>query len=115
MIKVTLKDGSAIECAEGESVAQIAARISEGLARAALGAIVDGNVVELGYVPEKDCSLQILTFKDPEGRRIYRHTCSHVLAQAMKSVHPTVKLAIGPAIDEGFYYDFDFATPISFE
>ena len=115
MIKVTLKDGSALECAEGESVAQIAARISEGLARAALGAIVDGNVVELGYVPEKDCSLQILTFKDPEGRRIYRHTCSHVLAQAMKSVHPTVKLAIGPAIDEGFYYDFDFATPISFE
>ncbi len=115
MINITLKDGSSLQVAEGESVAQIAAHISEGLARAALGALVDGKVVELNYVPQKDCALQILTFKDDEGRRIYRHTCSHVLAQAMKSIYPTVKLAIGPAIEEGFYYDFDFNTPITFE
>ncbi len=115
MIKVTLKDGSVLECEDGASVFDIAAKISEGLARAALGALVDGKVVETNYVPARDCSLQILTFKDEEGRRIYRHTCSHVLAQAMKSVYPTVKLAIGPAIDDGFYYDFDFTTPISLE
>ena len=64
---------------------------------------------------DRDCNLQILTFKDPEGRKIYRHTCAHVLAQAVKSIYPTVKLAIGPAIDDGFYYDFDFTTPISME
>ena len=102
MIKVTLKDGSVLECEDGASVFDIAAKISEGLARAALGALVDGKVVETNYVPARDCSLQILTFKDEEGRRIYRHTCSHVLAQAMKSVYPTVKLAIGPAIDDAF-------------
>ena len=112
---ITLKDGSSKEYENGKTVLEIAKDLSEGLARVTLGAIVDGKVVEANTVLDKDCNLQILTFKDPEGRKIYRHTCAHVLAQAVKSVYPTVKLAIGPAIDDGFYYDFDFTTPISME
>ncbi len=112
---ITLKDGSSKEYANGMTMLEIAKDLSEGLARVTLGAIVDGKVVEANTVLDKDCNLQILTFKDPEGRRIYRHTCAHVLAQAVKTVYPTVKLAIGPAIDDGFYYDFDFTTPISME
>ena len=112
---ITLKDGSSKEYENGKTVLEIAKDLSEGLARVTLGAIVDGKVVEAKTVLDKDCNLQILTFKDPEGRKIYRHTCAHVLAQAVKSVYPTVKLAIGPAIDDGFYYDFDFTTPISLE
>ncbi len=112
---ITLKDGSSKEYENGKTVLEIAKDLSEGLARVTLGAIVDGKVVEANTVLDKDCNLQILTFKDPEGRKIYRHTCAHVLAQAVKSVYPTVKLAIGPAIDDGFYYDFDFTTPITME
>ena len=112
---ITLKDGSSKEYENGKTVLEIAKDLSEGLARVTLGAIVDGKVVEANTVLDRDCNLQILTFKDPEGRKIYRHTCAHVLAQAVKSVYPTVKLAIGPAIDDGFYYDFDFTTPISME
>ena len=112
---ITLKDGSSKEYENGKTVLEIARDLSEGLARVTLGAIVDGKVVEANTVLDSDCNLQILTFKDPEGRRIYRHTCAHVLAQAVKSVYPTVKLAIGPAIDDGFYYDFDFTTPITME
>ena len=112
---ITLKDGSSKEYANGMTVLDIAKALSEGLARVTLGAIVDGKVVEANTVLDKDCNLQILTFRDPEGRKIYRHTCAHVLAQAVKTVYPTVKLAIGPAIDDGFYYDFDFTTPISME
>ena len=112
---ITLKDGSSKEYASGMTVLGIAKDLSEGLARVTLGAIVDGKVVEANTPLDKDCNLQILTFKDPEGRKIYRHTCAHVLAQAVKTVYPTVKLAIGPAIDDGFYYDFDFTTPITME
>ncbi len=112
---ITLKDGSSKEYANGMTVLEIAKDLSEGLARVTLGAIVDGKVVEANTPLDKDCNLQILTFKDPEGRKIYRHTCAHVLAQAVKTVYPTVKLAIGPAIDDGFYYDFDFTTPITME
>ena len=112
---ITLKDGSSKEYENGKTVLEIAKDLSEGLARVMLGAIVDGKVVEANTVLDRDCNLQILTFKDPEGRKIYRHTCAHVLAQAVKSIYPTVKLAIGPAIDDGFYYDFDFTTPISME
>lgn len=112
---ITLKDGSSKEYANGMTVLEIAKDLSEGLARVTLGAIVDGKVVEANTVLDKNCNLQILTFKDPEGRKIYRHTCAHVLAQAVKTVYPTVKLAIGPAIDDGFYYDFDFTTPITME
>lgn len=112
---ITLKDGSSKEYKNGMTVLDIAKDISEGLARVAVGAVVDNKVVEMNTVVDKDCSLQLLTFKDDEGKKIYRHTCSHILAQAVKSIYPTVKLAIGPAIDEGFYYDFDFTTPITME
>ncbi len=114
-MNITLKDGSSVSFDKPVKVMDVAKSISEGLARVALGAKVDGSVVELNSVIYEDCTLEILTFKDEEGKRIYRHTCSHILAQAMKSVFPTVKLAIGPAIDNGFYYDFDFKTAITFE
>ena len=114
-MKITLKDGSYKEYQDGLRVMDIAKDISEGLARVAVGAKVDGKVVELNQVLNKDCTLEILTFKDDEGKRIYRHTCSHILAQAIKNIYPTCKLAIGPAIDDGFYYDIDFKTPIAAE
>lgn len=112
---ITLKDGSSKEYQNGSSAAAIAADISEGLARAALGAKVNGKVVDMSTIINEDCTLEILTFRDEEGKKIYRHTCSHILAQAVKSIFPTVKLAIGPAIDNGFYYDFDFKTPITLD
>ena len=113
MIKITLKDGSRKEVESGLAISEIASGISAGLARAAVAAKVDGKVVSLTDKIEEDCALEILTFADEEGREVYRHTCSHVLAQAVKSVYPTCKLAIGPAIANGFYYDFDFKSPIS--
>lgn len=113
MIKITLKDGSTKEIESGLAISEIASGISAGLARAAVAAKVDGKVVSLTDKIEGDCALEILTFADEEGREVYRHTCSHVLAQAVKSVYPTCKLAIGPAIANGFYYDFDFKSPIS--
>ena len=114
-MKITLKDGSVKEFKDGLSVYEIAKELSEGLARAAVGAKLDGKVVETRQIVDKDCTLEILTFADDEGKLIYRHTCSHILAQAIKNIFPTVKLAIGPAIANGFYYDFDFKTPISTE
>lgn len=110
---ITLLDNSKLECEKGMTVYEIAKLISDGLARVAVGAIVDGKVVETTCPITDDATLQILTFKDEEGKKIYRHTCAHILAQAMKSLYPTVKLAIGPAIENGFYYDFDFVTPIT--
>lgn len=113
MVTITLKDGSVKEFENGLTVAEIAAGISAGLARAAVAAKADGKVVGLTERVERDCRLEILTFADEEGREVYRHTCSHILAQAVKSVYPTCKLAIGPAIANGFYYDFDFKSPIT--
>ncbi len=107
MIKVTLKDGSVQEYQEGISILEVAESISAGLARAALAGEVDGKVKDLSFKLDKDCSLSLLTFNDEGGRFAYRHTASHVLAQAVKRLFPAVKLAIGPAIDNGFYYDFD--------
>ncbi len=107
MIKITLKDGSIQEYQEGITILQVAEGISAGLARAALAGEVDGRIRDLDYKLEKDCSLNLLTFSDEGGRLAYRHTASHVLAQAVKRLFPKVKLAIGPAIDNGFYYDFD--------
>ncbi|MDE6189216.1 MAG: threonine--tRNA ligase [Clostridia bacterium] len=112
-MKITLKDGSVKEFNDGLSVYEIAKGISEGLARATVGAKVNGKVVETRTVLNEDCKLELLTFADDEGKLIYRHTASHILAQAVKNIFPTVKLAIGPAIANGFYYDFDFKTPIS--
>ncbi len=112
---ITLKDGSSKEYNERMTAYEIALDISEGLARAALACRIDGELCDLNTVVCKDCRLEIVTFKDEDGKKVYRHTCSHILAQAVKSVFPTVKLAIGPSIQNGFYYDFDFKTPITFD
>ena len=116
MIKVRLKDGSEKEVEKGKSVYEVAREISEGLARVATCASVDGKVVDLRYVLEKDCELIIHTFEsDLEGKKAYWHTTSHIMAQAIKRINPNAKLAIGPAIDEGFYYDFDVEKPFTDE
>lgn len=106
-MKITLKDGSVKEYSEAKSIYDIALDISEGLARAACAGEVNGEVVDLRTVIDTDCELNILTQKDAEGIRTVRHTCSHVLAEAVKRLFPNAKLAIGPSIDEGFYYDFE--------
>ncbi len=106
-MKITLKDGSVKEYAQAMSVYDIALDISEGLARAACAGEVNGEVVDLRTVVDADCELSILTGNDEQGLRTMRHTCSHVLAEAVKRVFPDAKLAIGPSIDEGFYYDFE--------
>ena len=106
-MKITLKDGSVKEYDSAKSVYEIAADLSEGLARVACAGEVDGEVVDLRTVIDKDCSLNILTANDPEGLRTIRHTCSHVMAEAVKRLFPEAKLAIGPSIDTGYYYDFD--------
>ena len=113
-MKVTLKDGSVKEYSEAKSVYDIALDISEGLARMACAGEVDGEVVDLRAMVSKDCGLNILTQKDADGIRTVRHTCSHVLAEAVKRLFPNAKLAIGPSIEEGFYYDFE-AEPFSRE
>ena len=112
-INVTLKDGSIIEVAKNTQILEVVQKISEGLARVALVAKVDGEVVDLTYKLAKDCTLEVLTFKDDEGKNAYRHTAAHILAQAVKNIYPQAKLAIGPSITNGFYYDFDFPAPIS--
>ena len=104
---VTLKDGSKKEYAEAKSVIDIAYDISEGLARAACAGEVNGEVVDLRTVLDSDCELNILTAKDEKGLAVLRHTASHVLAQAVQNLYPEAKVAIGPSIDTGFYYDFD--------
>ena len=104
---ITLKDGSQKEYAESKSVYEITLDISEGLARAACAGEVDGEVVDLRTVVEKDCEVSILTANDEKGLAALRHTASHVLAEAVKNLYPEAKLAIGPSIDTGFYYDFD--------
>ena len=106
-MKITLKDGSVKEYDKAMSVYEIAQDLSEGLARVACAGEVDGEVVDLRTVLDKNCNLSILTAADPEGLRVIRHTCSHVMAEAVKRVFPQAKLAIGPAIDTGYYYDFE--------
>ncbi len=106
-MRVTLKDGSFREYSSAMPVIDIAADISGGLARAACAAELDGQVVDLRTVIDKDCELNILTFDSEGGKRAYRHTCAHVMAEAVQNLYPEAKLTIGPAIDNGFYYDFD--------
>ena len=115
MIKLTLKDGSVKEIEKGKSVYDVAKEISEGLARNATCASVDGKVVDLRYTLENDCKLEIHTFEnDIEGKKAYWHTTSHIMAQAVKRIYGnSIKLTIGPAIDNGFYYDFDVKENIS--
>lgn len=112
---ITLKDGSKKEYSEAKSVIDIAADISEGLARAACAGEVDGEVVDLRTVIDRDCGLNILTFDSEGGRGAFRHTTSHIMAQAIKRLYPDVKLAIGPSIDDGFYYDIDSEQPVTAE
>ena len=112
-MKITLKDGSVKEYESPMSVLDIAADISAGLARAACAGEVDGETVDLRTVVDRDCRLSILTAKDEHGLSTLRHTASHVLAQAVKRLYPEAKLAIGPSIADGFYYDIDFETPIT--
>ena len=112
-MKVTLKDGSVLNAEKNTTAEQIAMSISEGLARNALAAKIDGEIVDLRTVINKDCVLEILTARDKETREIFLHTAAHVLAQAVKNLYPTTQLAIGPAIKDGFYYDFDFSVPIT--
>ncbi len=111
---ITLKDGSSKEYAQAMSIYDIALDISEGLARVACAGEVDGKVEDLRTVIDQDCNLNILTANDPEGLKVVRHTTSHVLAEAVKRLFPEAKVTIGPAIEDGFYYDFD-AQPFSRE
>ena len=102
MIEVTLKDGSVMKFNKGTSVKDVAENISAGLARVSLAGDVDGNLRDLTYNLQEDCSLNLLTFDDEGGREAYRHTTSHIMAQAVKRLYPDVKLAIGPSIDTDF-------------
>ena len=106
-MKITLKDGSFKEYDAAMSAIDVAKDISEGLARVACVAEIDGKVVDLRTMIDTDCTLNILTFDSEEGKKAYRHTCAHVMAEAVKTLYPDAKLTIGPAIDNGFYYDFD--------
>ena len=112
-MKISLPDGSVIEMAEKSTVADVAASISEGLLRNAVCGKVNGELVDLSHVLTEDCEVKILTLKDKEGLNVYRHTTAHVLAQAVKNIFPTSKLAIGPTVENGFYYDIEFKTPIT--
>ena len=107
MIKITLKDGSIMEVEQGITVLDLAKKISEGLARNAMCATVNGEVRDLRFNLDKDAEVNICTFDSLEGKKAYWHTTSHILAQAVKRLYPNTKLAIGPSIDNGFYYDFD--------
>ena len=115
MIKITLKDGSIKEFEAGVSVLDIAKGISEGLARNACCGIVDGKVSDLRHIVNKDVELSICTFDSQEGKDAVRHSISHVLAYAVQRLFPSTKLAIGPSITNGFYYDFDVETPFTAE
>ncbi|MCI8471252.1 MAG: threonine--tRNA ligase [Clostridia bacterium] len=117
MIKVSLKDGSILEIEKGSSILEVAKKISEGLARNATCGEVDGKVKDLRYALQQDCNLVIHTFQndDLEGKKAYWHTTSHIMAQAVKRLFPEAKIAIGPAIEEGFYYDFDVEKPFTDE
>lgn len=114
-MKITLKDGSSKEYAQPMSVYEIALDISEGLARVATAGEIDGEEVDLRTVVDKDCELNILTFNDEKGKGAFRHTASHIMAQAIKRLYPDAKLAIGPSIADGFYYDIDKETPLTAE
>ena len=106
-MKITLKDGKILEYGEPKPLYAIAGDISEGLMRASLAAEVDGRVLGMGEVIESDANITFLTFDDQKGKDVLRHTASHILAQAVKRLYPEAKLAIGPAIENGFYYDID--------
>ncbi len=113
MINVTLKGGTVKEYENGITAMEIAKELGMGLYKAACVAKIDGEVKDLRTPLNGDCELQILTFDDPDGKKTYRHTASHIMAQAVKRLYPEAKLAIGPSIENGFYYDFDVETPFT--
>ena len=116
MINITLKDGTSLEVEKGSTILEVAKKISEGLARVATCGLVNGEVKDLRYELNEDCSLTIETFESSlDGKKAYWHTTSHIMAQAIKRIFPNAKLAIGPAIEEGFYYDFDVEKPFTDE
>ena len=117
MVNITLKDGSKMQVEKGATVLDVAKKISEGLARVATCGEVDGKIKDLRYELKEDCNLTIHTFSndDLEGKKAYWHTTSHIMAQAVKRLFPDVKFAIGPSIDDGFYYDFDVEKPFTDE
>ena len=112
-IKITLPDGSVREYPKGISAAEVVRSIGSGLAKASLAATIDGKPVDLGTAIDHDAAFTALTFDSPEGRDIYRHSASHLMAQAVTELYPGVKVAIGPSIEDGFYYDFDRDTPFA--
>lgn len=112
-MEIVLKNGNKIEITDGASCSDAAHAISEGLARSAVAAKINGVLCDLSAKLADSDLLEIVTLKDKEGLDVYRHTCAHVLAQAVKNIYPTCNLAIGPVIDNGFYYDIDFNTPIT--
>ena len=114
-MKITLKDGSEREYADSKSVIEIASDISDGLARTATAGEIHGETVDLRTMVDSDCELNILTFQDDEGKGAFRHTASHIMAQAVKRLYPDTKLAIGPSVADGFYYDIDRETPLTAE
>ncbi len=107
MVKITLRDGSIMEVENNTTVYEVAQKISEGLARVATAGEVNGKVRDLRYPITEDSTLNILTFDVLDGKKAFWHTTSHIMAQAVKRLYPGIKLAIGPSIDNGFYYDFD--------
>ena len=116
MIKITLKDNSILEVEKGTTIIELAQKISEGLARMATCGTVNGEVKDLRYKLNEDCKVSIETFDSSiEGKKAYWHTTSHIMAQAVKRLFPNIKFAIGPSIDEGFYYDFDVEKPFTDE
>ena len=116
MISITLKDGSNIEVQKGTTILEVAKKISEGLARMATCGIVNGDAKDLRYELQEDCNLSVETFESSiEGKKAYWHTTSHIMAQAVQRLFPNVKFAIGPSIDNGFYYDFDVEKPFTDE
>ncbi|MDE5792542.1 MAG: TGS domain-containing protein, partial [Oscillospiraceae bacterium] len=113
MLKLTLKDGSIREVEENSSVAEIVKGIGMGLYKSACAVKINGAVQDLRTVLTQDCTFEVLTFDDEDGKKAFWHTASHILAQAVKRLYPNTKLAIGPAIDGGFYYDFDAEHPFT--
>ncbi len=112
-MEITLKNGNKLSLEGACSAFDAAKQISEGLARAAIVCSIDGKLASMDTVIDGDCAFEVFTFDSEEGKKVYRHTCAHILAQAVKNIYPTVQYAIGPAVENGFYYDFDFKTPIT--
>ncbi len=112
-MNITLKNGENLSLEAGATCLQAAAALSEGLARNAVAAKINGELCDVTCKLNDGDALEIITLKDKEGLEVYRHTCSHVLAQALKTIYPTCRLAIGPVVENGFYYDVDFKTPIT--